>query len=44
MYLSFSIDVYVIFLYEKICINYTQFIFKLFFDIFCACFVLWLYL
>ena len=34
IYLSFSIDVYVIFWYEKICIKYTQFIFRLFFDIF----------
>ena len=34
MYLSFSIVVYVIFLYEKVCIKYTQFIFGLFFDIF----------
>ena len=41
MYLSFSIDVYVIFLYEKICIKYIHFIFKLFFDSFLCmfCFV-----
>ena len=38
MYLSFLIEVYVIFLCEKICIKYTHFIFGLFFDIFYACF------
>ena len=38
--LSFWIDVYVIFLYQNICINYTYFISGFFFEIvFCACFI-----
>ena len=43
MYLSFSIDVYVIFLYEKICIKYTYLIFGVLLNIFYAIFFGFIY-
>ena len=40
MYLLFWIDVYVIFMYQNICINYTHFTSGFFFEtVFYACFV-----